>query len=86
MIKKKYFCQFTNRMHNVISDIFKNEDIKRDVKEVIKPVVSFIYDEIYVYLWFICLYNVFFILIVLAILYLLIQMPYKINNLGSEII
>ena len=33
-------------MRNVLSDIFKNEDIKRDVKEVIKPVVSFIYDEI----------------------------------------
>jgi hypothetical protein len=69
-------------MRNVLSDIFKNEDIKRDVKEVIKPVVSFIYDEIYVYIWFICLYNVFFILIVLAILYLLIQMPYRIQKLG----
>lgn len=55
-------------------DFFKNEDIKRDVKDVIKPVVSFIYDEIYVYLWFICLYNVFFILIVLAILCLIIRM------------
>ena len=71
-------------MRNVLSDIFKNEDIKRDVKEVIKPVVSFIYDEIYVYIWFICLYNVFFILIVLAILYLLIQMPYRIQKLGLE--
>jgi hypothetical protein len=69
-------------MRNVLSDIFKNEDIKRDVKEVIKPVVSFIYDEIYVYIWFICLYNVFFILIVLAILYLLIQMPNRIQKLG----
>jgi hypothetical protein len=69
-------------MRNVLSDIFKNEDIKRDVKEVIKPVVSFIYDEIYVYIWFICLYNVFFILIVLAILYLLIQMPHRIQKLG----
>jgi hypothetical protein len=71
-------------MRNVLSDIFKNEDIKRDVKEVIKPVVSFIYDEIYVYIWFICLYNVFFILIVLAILYLLIQMPYRIQKIGLE--
>jgi|UniRef100_A0A6C0F1N4 hypothetical protein len=71
-------------MRNVLSDIFKNEDIKRDVKEVIKPVVSFIYDEIYVYIWFICLYNVFFILIVLAILYLLIQMPYRIQRIGLE--
>jgi hypothetical protein len=71
-------------MRNVLSDIFKNEDIKRDVKEVIKPVVLFIYDEIYVYIWFICLYNVFFILIVLAILYLLIQMPDRIRKFSSE--
>ena len=66
-------------MRNVLVDFFKNEDIKRDVKDVIKPVVSFIYDEIYVYIWFICLYNVFFILVVLAILYLLIQLPNKVQ-------
>ena len=52
-------------MRNVLVDFFKNEDIKRDVKDVIKPVVSFIYDEIYVYIWLICLYNVFFILVVI---------------------
>ena len=66
-------------MRNVLADFFKNEDIKRDVKDVIKPVVSFIYDEIYVYVWLICLYNVFFILVVLAILYLLIQLPNKVK-------
>lgn len=66
-------------MRNVLVDFFKNEDIKRDVKDVIKPVVSFIYDEIYVYIWLICLYNVFFILVVLAILYLLIQLPNKVQ-------
>lgn len=66
-------------MRNVLVDFFKNEDIKRDVKDVIKPVVSFIYDEIYVYVWLICLYNVFFILVVLAILYLLIQLPNKVK-------
>ena len=66
-------------MRNVLADFFKNEDIKRDVKDVIKPVVSFIYDEIYVYIWLICLYNVFFILVVLAILYLLIQLPNKVK-------
>ena len=66
-------------MRNVLAEFFKNEDIKRDVKDVIKPVVSFIYDEIYVYIWLICLYNVFFILVVLAILYLLIQLPNKVQ-------
>lgn len=64
-------------MHKNIRDtcieFFKNEDIKRDVKEVIKPIVLIIYNELYVYIWFICIYNVFLIFIVLAILYLLIR-------------
>jgi hypothetical protein len=70
-------------MRNVVEDFFKNEDIKRDIKEISKPVVKFIYDEIYVYIWFICLYNVFFILVVLAILYLLIQLPPKIKTVQA---
>lgn len=64
-------------MHKNIRDtcieFFKNEDIKRDVKEVIKPIGLIIYNELYVYIWFICIYNVFLIFIVLAILYLLIR-------------
>jgi hypothetical protein len=64
-------------MHKNIRDtcieFFKNEDIKRDVKEVIKPIGLIIYNELYVYIWFICIYNVFLIFIVLAILYLLIK-------------
>jgi hypothetical protein len=70
-------------MRNVVEDFFKNEDIKRDIKEISKPVVKFIYDEIYVYIWLICLYNVFFILVVLAILYLIIQLPPKIKLIQS---
>ena len=76
-----------DRMKNIRDtciEFFKNEDIKRDVKDIINPVVSFIYDEIYVYIWFICLYNVFFILIVLAILYLMIQMIHKQNLLFGK--
>jgi hypothetical protein len=76
-----------DRMKNIRDtciEFFKNEDIKRDVKDIINPVVSFIYDEIYVYIWFICLYNVFFILIVLAILYLTIQMINKQNLLHGK--
>ena len=54
-------------------DFFKNEDIKRDVKDIIQPIFTMIYNEIYIYLWLICIYHVFFILIVLANLYLLLK-------------
>lgn len=64
-------------IRDVCVDLFKNEDIKRDVKLLIKPIAAFIYDELYIYIWFICLYHIFIILIVLAILYVVIFAPLK---------
>jgi len=61
-------------------EIFKNEDIKRDVKEVVKPIFTMIYNEIYVYIWLICIYHIFFILIILANLYLLMTILKKQAN------
>jgi hypothetical protein len=58
---------------------------KRYLKEtIIHPVGNIIYNEIYIYLWMICLYHVFLILIVLVNLYLLLRfLPYLQNpNLG----
>ena len=54
-------------------DFFQSEDIKRDVRAVIQPIVGIIYNEIYPYIWFICIYNVFLIFIVLANLILLLR-------------
>jgi len=52
-------------------EFLQNEDIRKDVKEIIKPIVSIIYNELYVYLIFICVYHVFLVFIILANLYLL---------------
>jgi hypothetical protein len=52
---------------------FQNEDIKRDFKEMMRPVVGIIYNEIYPYIWFICIYHVFIIFIIVTILVLLIN-------------
>ena len=51
-------------------EFFKNEEIKKDIKEMVYPIGEMIYNEIYVYIWLICLYHVFLIFIILAILYL----------------
>jgi hypothetical protein len=64
-------------IRDVCVDLFKNEDIKRDVKVVIQPLAAFIYDELYVYIWFVCLYHMFIVLIVLAILYVVLFIPNK---------
>ena len=44
-------------------EFFKNEDIKRDI----------VYNEIYIYIWFICIYIIFITFIILANLFILLQ-------------
>ena len=55
-------------------EFFKNEDLQKQVKEVIKPVGNMMYNEIYPYVWFICIYNVFLLFIILANLFLMIHL------------
>ena len=40
-------------------EFFQNEDIRKDVKEMLKPFVQIIYNELYLYIWIIAVYNVF---------------------------
>ena len=54
-------------------DFFKNEDIRKDVKEMLKPFAQIMYNELYLYIWVICFYNVFLIFIVLVNLFLLLK-------------
>ena len=49
------------------------EDIRNELKEIITPIFRFIYNEIYIYVWFICIYHVFLIFIILANLFLLLR-------------
>jgi hypothetical protein len=58
-------------------EFFQNEDIHKDVKEMLKPIVQILYNEMYFYILFICIYNVFLIFIVLANLFLLMRLLNK---------
>ena len=60
-------------------DFFKNEDIRKDVKEMLKPFAQIMYNELYLYIWIICFYNVFLIFIVLVNLFLLLKLIRKSN-------
>ena len=55
-------------------EFFQNEDIRKDVKEMLKPFVQIIYNELYLYIWFICFYNVVLIFIILVNLFLLLKL------------
>lgn len=49
----------------------QDEDIRKDIREVIRPVIDIMYNELYVYLWLLCFYNVFLFFMILAILIML---------------
>ena len=55
----------------------QDEDIRKDIREMIKPLIQIMYNEIYVYLWLLCVYNLFLFLVILAILVLLIRLIHK---------
>jgi len=63
-------------------DYLKKEDIKRDMRAIIQPIGILIYNEIYVYLMFICIYHVFIALVLLMILYILLRKP-KWSNMSN---
>ena len=61
-------------------EFMNNEEIKKYVRETFKPIINIIYNEIYLYVWFISLYNVFLLFITLANLFILQKMLKKMNS------
>lgn len=55
----------------------KNNYMRGEMKEFIRPIVNIVYNEIYIYIWLICFYNVFLIFLVLANLFLIIRILNK---------
>uniref|UniRef100_A0A6C0I453 Uncharacterized protein n=1 Tax=viral metagenome TaxID=1070528 RepID=A0A6C0I453_9ZZZZ len=53
---------------------FQNEDIRKEIRDIISPIVDIVYNELYVYLWVICFYNVFLFFILLANLVLILHL------------
>lgn len=59
---------------NNFARFFQSEDINKIIKQTIHEVGLIIYNEMYIYVWFICLYHVFLIFIVLANLFILLKL------------
>ena len=62
-----------------ISEWLKSEDVQLHFRKASGVVVSAVYNEIYLYLWFICIYNIFLLVVVVVNLYLLIRLM-RISN------
>jgi len=59
---------------------FQNEDIRKEIRDIISPIVDIVYNELYVYLWVICFYNVFLFFILLANLVFILQLVKQIKE------
>jgi len=57
-----------------IAEWLKNEDIQRNFRKASGVVVTAIYNEMYIYIWFICIYNIFLLIVVVINLYLLVKL------------
>ena len=56
-----------------LSEIWESEEVKRQIKSAAYPLVTMVYNEIYVYVWFICIYNIFLLGLVVLNVYLLVR-------------
>lgn len=54
-----------------ISELLKSEEVQRYLRTATTKVGTMLYNELYVYIWLICIYNVFLLTIVIINLYLL---------------
>ena len=67
-------------MWDTCVNYMKTDEARRHLREsVIVPMGDILYNEMYFYVWFICLYHVFLILIILANLFLLLNWITKIK-------
>jgi hypothetical protein len=65
-------------------EYFKNEEIRKTVHEVIRPIFGLIYNEIYIYIWVIAIYHVFLFSGFLALLWILLKVLYNQEKILSK--
>lgn len=59
---------------NSYFDFLKQDDVKKDIRELLSPLVNIIYNELYVYIWSICFFQILLFILVLANLIMLIKL------------
>ncbi len=69
-----------------LGTLLGNNDVKQYVKNIVGPLSQMVYNEIYIYIWFICIYNVLLIFMVIANFILLIKLLQrtKIVSIGTS--
>lgn len=61
-------------------ELLDNEETRKNIREIIQPISSMIYNEMYPYIWLLCIYLVVVTFIILMNLLLLVRV---LNQLGG---
>jgi hypothetical protein len=54
-------------------EFFQDENIRKDIQEIISPITHIVYNDMYLYIWFVCFYGMLIIFILLIILFIVIK-------------
>ena len=73
-------------MKSVIYDLVKNDNIRNEIKQILKPFGVIIYNEIYFYILLILVYCGLLFLAVLGILFYLIHIHKRLSKLDINIL
>jgi hypothetical protein len=65
-----------------IFELFNNYEVHKYIKDMIHPIGQTLYNECYVYIWFICIYTVFVFVILLMNLFLLLRLTSRLQDNG----
>ena len=61
-------------------ELLESEDTRKNLREIIQPISNMIYNEMYLYIWLLCIYLVVVTFIILMNLLLLVRV---LNQLGG---
>jgi len=64
-------------METLVSQMLQNATMQKHVREVVKQVGHWVYDELYLYVWFICFYHVLLLFLMAFALYMLSRIRVK---------
>jgi len=55
-------------------NMLQSDSIRQEISNFVRPIVKIVYNEIYIYVWFICIYSVLLLIITLANLFVLMKL------------
>jgi hypothetical protein len=74
---EKYNYGGMNNIKDEMFEYLKKDHIRQEISNFVRPIVNIVYNEIYIYVWFICIYSVLLLVITLANLFVLMKIVYQ---------